>query len=63
MAPPAVVNHDVEVLDRLAAIRMIADAYLLGRWIPTEQGLASLTGLAAWATRHAWAANLARRAA
>jgi hypothetical protein len=61
MAPP-VVNHDLEVLDRLAAMRLICDAFLLGRWIPTEQGLASLTGLAAWATRHAWAANFAQRA-
>ena len=62
MAAPAV-NHDVEVVDRIVAIRVIADVYLQGRWMPTEQGLANLAGLAIWASRHQWAATLARRAA
>ncbi len=61
MAPP--VNHALEVVDRLVDIRLIAEAYLVGRWIPTEQGLANLAGLVTWAERHQWAATLAGRAA
>ena len=63
MAPPPVVNHGIEVVDRLAAIRLIADAYLVGRWIPTERGLRTLVGIATWAARHQWAADVERRAA
>ena len=61
MAPP--VNHAIEVLDRLGGVRLLADQYLQGRWLPTEQGLANLAGLVTWARRHQWAADLARRVA
>ena len=57
------INHHVEVLDLLAAIRLIADLYLAGLWLPTEQGIADIAGIATWAARHQWAADLERRAA
>ena len=56
-------QHDIEVVDRLAAIRLIADQYLQGRWLPTERGLHHLAGIATWAARHQWATDLGRRAA
>jgi hypothetical protein len=63
MAPPPVTNHDVEVLDRLAAIRLIADEYLQGHWIPTKGGISNIAGIATWAARHAWAADFERELA
>jgi hypothetical protein len=62
MAPPPVL-HDLEVLDRLAAIRLIADEYLQGHWVPTKTGLSNIAGIAVWATRHQWVSDLERELA
>ena len=56
-------GHDIEVLDRIAAIRLIYDQYLAGAWIPTKIGISNIAGIAQTASRHQWASDFEREVA
>ncbi len=63
MSAATATGHDLEVIDRLAAIRLICDQYLAGAWIPTKIGISNIAGIAIWASRHQWASDLEREEA
>ena len=60
MAPTPVVNHDLEVLLRVVAVRQALDQFATGHWYSTPSALGRLGQVLIRASQHAGIAEAER---